>query len=56
MPLLLPPGLGSLLFISAGRLAAVIGRYSEAVRHVKMAVRTAVVNVTRERSVHMFIA
>lgn len=40
-PLPLPPGVNGQLLLVAGRLAAAIGRYPEAVRHVQAAVRAA---------------
>eukprot|EP00752_Nemacystus_decipiens_P007659 g6847.t1 len=40
-PLPLPSGLNAQLLLVAGRLAVAIGRYPEAVRHVKAAVRAA---------------
>lgn len=50
-PLLLPPGLGAQLLLIAGRLAVSVGRYSEAIGHVKDVVQIVTVNVTSQRSV-----
>lgn len=48
-PSSMPPGLGAQLSIVAGFLAVAVGRYTEAVRHVKQAAHAATVDNSPER-------
>lgn len=48
-PSSMPPNLGAQLSLVAGFLAVAVGRYTEAVRHVKQAARAATIDNSPER-------